>query len=71
MDYLPGGNLRDFMNCMLKAKTPYKKEGVIKMIRILLCEIIEGLKYLHSINIIHKDLKPENILISSTVLFNL
>lgn len=42
---------------MLYSLTPYDTLNIIK-------EIIQGVKYLHSKNIIHRDIKPKNILFS-------
>ncbi|EDR23883.1 hypothetical protein, conserved [Entamoeba dispar SAW760] len=56
MDYLPQ-NLYQFMRS-LKKKVP------IIYIRLFSYELIRGLAYIHSLNIIHQDIKPENILVN-------
>jgi hypothetical protein len=53
MEYARGGNLRDFQ---------FRKDNVDEtVIAIIVCGIVQGMKYLHQQNIIHRDLRPENI----------
>lgn len=57
MEFVEGGNLREFM----------KIRGRIgpEEVRKLGCEMVEGLRYALSKNVTHRDIKPTNILISA------
>ncbi|MDF1665649.1 MAG: serine/threonine-protein kinase [Planctomycetota bacterium] len=55
MDYVPGEGLDSL----------FRKHGALslKLSFQLLCQILDGLDYVHSKNIVHRDLKPANLLI--------
>ena len=60
MDYINGGSLADyFANYKYINGTPFPQ----KMIQFFVKQIVQGLIYIHSINIIHRDLKLDNILL--------
>ena len=53
MEYLKNGSLED------KASGGYISLTLIKKI---MCDVLRGLKFAHSKNIVHRDIKPSNIL---------
>ena len=60
MDYINGGSLSEFFkNYKFLYGSPFPQ----KMIQYFVKQIVQGLIYIHSKNIIHRDLKLENILL--------
>ena len=60
MEYINGGSLSDFLNkYKLKRGRPFSQ----KMIQFFVKQIVKGLIYIHSKNIIHRDIKLDNILL--------
>lgn len=57
MELVDGGDLLNFIICHENGKLPEK------MAQQFFYQILEGLSYLHSKNIIHRDIKPENFLV--------
>ena len=60
MEYCNGGNLSDLLDNYMKK---YRKPFSIEIIQYLMLQLVEGIKYIHSKNIIHRDIKLQNILI--------
>jgi serine/threonine protein kinase len=60
MDYMEGGSLKDLIieRYINKDEYLFKDEECALIMR----GILEGVNYLHSMNIMHRDLKPENIM---------
>lgn len=62
LEYAKYGNLKQFLKGKNLTKT---------LLKLIIYEINEGLKALHSKNIIHRDLKPSNLLVRSVRPFNI
>ena len=58
MEYLSGGNLREYLIQNQNKLTEKKSLEIIY-------QIGKGLQYLHHLGIVHRDLKPENIMLSN------
>lgn len=58
MEYCPGGSLRHLL------EKNYKDGMPESLATTYLHQIIEGLIYLHSQNIIHRDFSPSNVLLT-------
>ena len=60
MEYCNGGSL---LNCLLKYKFVNQKPFPEDIVQYLMRQIVEGLKYIHQNDIIHRDIKLANILV--------
>ena len=58
LEYLPNGTLENLVKKHKDVKSNIDEFDVIRIFR----QILNGLKYLHELNIIHRDIKPDNIL---------
>lgn len=56
LEFAPGGEMFD----ILTKYGPFTLEAT----RFYAAEIVNGLEYMHSLNIIHRDMKPENLILS-------
>ena len=61
MEYCNGGALSD---CLKKYQQIYGAPFSEQIVQYLMRQIIDGIKYIHNHNIIHRDLKLDNILVS-------
>ncbi|KAL4657135.1 serine/threonine-protein kinase 17A-like [Arapaima gigas] len=60
MEYAAGGEIFD--QCVAEHDESFTQDDVKRLMR----QILEGVAFLHSINVVHLDLKPQNILLTST-----
>ena len=60
MEYCSGNSL---LSCLKKYISMYHKTFNEEIIQQIMKQIVNGLKYLHEKNIIHRDLKTENIFV--------
>ena len=65
MEYVPGGDLEDYLNSFIKSNIQMPLSRVLKIMK----QILMGLDALHSSNppIVHRDLKLNNILLNYNV----
>ncbi|CAF0895689.1 unnamed protein product [Brachionus calyciflorus] len=63
-NYCEGGDLDD----KIDAYKTNKKQFTEEQIYIWLCQMLDGLSYLHNRNIIHRDIKPANIFLHENLI---
>ncbi len=61
MEYCNGGALSQ---CLRKYKAKYGRPFPVEIVQYLMKQIIDGIRYIHNRNIIHRDLKLDNILVN-------
>lgn len=61
MERIKAGTLTDFVAYRKRKEHPINE----KECKLIMKQILEGLAYVHSNNILHRDLKPDNILMKS------
>jgi serine/threonine protein kinase len=57
-------NCGSLSSCLRKYKNSYNKPFTQEIVQYLMRQIIEGMKYIHSLKIIHRDIKLDNILVT-------
>jgi serine/threonine protein kinase len=60
MEYCNGGSL---LNCLLKYKSENQRPFPEDIVQYLMRQIVDGLKFIHQNDIIHRDIKLANILV--------
>ena len=61
MEYINGGSLTD---CLKSYQKKYGKSFPEEIVQYLMRQIVNTIKYIHSLNIIHRDLKLDNIMVN-------
>lgn len=67
LEFVPRANY--FSHKLELNNTPYmtRRDGGIQKLKSFCFDILQGLKFLHSIGVIHMDIKPANLLLSTKV----
>ena len=60
-EYINGGSLS---SCLEKYQQKYKKPFTEEIVQYLMRQIIDGFKYIHGKNIMHRDIKLDNIMVN-------
>lgn len=67
IDYCEKGSIMEWDSESRRFWFPWTRSPLTSSdLRRIIIEIVTGLQYLHSINIVHRDIKPQNILLTST-----